>query len=182
MKIYIASLSDYNAGLLHGAWFDLSYYDDVDELYSAIKSQVLETSPTAHAEGLKAAEEFAIHDYDGIYPSGLGEYESLSDLMEIQDCLNQCPSYEEEEAFCIWLTDIQGWRSGEPIYYSDFEDAYCGKYNSKEDYAYEFIEETGMLSELPEWAQRYFDYEAYARDMFLDNYTMTEEGYVFRTY
>ena len=181
MKIYVASLSDYNAGILHGAWFDLSVYDDADELYQDIHKVVLSTSPTAHAEGLKAAEEYAIHDYDDIYPSDLGEHESLSDLMEIQDCLNRCPSYEEEEAFCIWLTDIQGWRSGEPLYYSDFADAYCGKYDSEEDYAYEYIENTGMLDNLPEWVQRYFDYEAFARDMFLDGYTMTGAGFVFIT-
>ena len=71
MRIYASSLSDYNAGILHGAWFDLTNYNDSEELYDAIKKQVLETSPTAHEEGLKAAEEFAIHDYDGIYPSSL---------------------------------------------------------------------------------------------------------------
>jgi antirestriction protein len=27
-----------------------------------------------------------------------------------------------------------------------------------------FLDDTGMLSELPEWARAYFDYEAYARD------------------
>lgn len=177
MKIYVASLSDYNAGILHGAWFDLSVYDDADELYQDIYKVVLSTSPTAHSEGLAAAEEYAIHDYDDIYPSGLGEYESLSDLMEIQDCLNQCSSYEEEEAFCAWLNE-----TGNSPDYSSFEDAYCGKYDSEEDYAYQYIEETGILDSLPEWAQRYFDYEAFARDMFLDGYTMTEGGYVFRTY
>ena len=88
MKIYVASLSDYNAGVIHGAWFDLADYNDDEELYAAIESQVLETSPTAHAEGLDAAEEYAIHDYDDIRPSGLGEYESLSNLMEIQDCFS----------------------------------------------------------------------------------------------
>lgn len=177
MKIYVASLSDYNAGILHGAWFDLSVYDDADELYQDIYKVVLSTSPTAHSEGLDAAEEYAIHDYDDTRPSGLGEYESLSDLMEIQDCLNLCSSYEEEEAFCAWMDE-----TGNNPDYRSFEDAYCGKYDSEEDYAYQYIEETGMLDSLPEWAQRYFDYEAFARDLFLDGYTMTNEGFVFRTY
>lgn len=177
MKIYVASLSDYNAGILHGAWFDLAEYNDAEELYAAIESRVLETSPTAHAEGLKAAEEYAIHDYDDTRPSSLGEYESLSDLMEIQDCLNQCSSYEEEEAFCAWMDE-----TGNNPDYSSFEDAYCGKYDSEEDYAYQYIEETGMLDSLPEWAQGYFDYKSFARDMFLDGYTITDNGYVFRLY
>ena len=177
MKIYVASLSDYNAGILHGAWFNLADYNDDEELYAAIESQVLETSPTAHAEGLKTAEKYAIHDYDEIYPSGLGEYESLEFLMEIQSCLNRCSSGEEEEAFCAWMDE-----TGNAPDYSSFEDAYCGKYESEEDYAYQYIEDTGMLDSLPEWAQRYFDYEAFARDMFLDEYTMTESGHVFRLY
>lgn len=181
MKIYVASLSDYNAGILHGAWFDLADYNDDKELYAAIGSQVLETSPTAKAECLKA-EEYAIHDYDGAYPSGLGEHESLDFLMGIQDCLNDCYNYEEELAFCEWISEIHGLRSGYDFDYSSFEDSYCGKYDSKEDYAYQYIEETGMLDSLPEWAQRYFDYESFARDMFLDGYTITDNGYVFRLY
>lgn len=177
MKIYVASLSDYNAGILHGAWFDLESYEDTDELYQDIYNKLLITSPTAHAEGMKAAEEYVVHDYDGIYPKGLGEYTSLSELMEIQDCLNQCSSYDEEEAFCAWMDE-----TGNSPDYSSFEDAYCGKYDSEEDYAYQYIEETGMLDSLPEWAQRYFDYKSFARDMFLDGYTMTESGHVFRLY
>ena len=182
MKIYVASLSDYNSGIMHGAWFDLSDYNDEEELYAAIKSQVLETSPTAHAEGMDAAEEYAILDYDDTHPSGLGEYENLDFLMEIQDCLNDCYNYEEELDFCEWLSEIHGLRSGYDFDYSSFEDAYCGKYDSEEDYAYQYIEETGMLDSLPEWAQRYFDYKSFARDMFLDEYTMTESGHVFRLY
>ena len=175
MKIYVASLSDYNAGILHGAWFDLSEYEDALELYEAIKKQVLETSPTAKAEGLELTEEYAIHDYDGIYPDNLGEYENLDYLMDIQNCLNQCATSEDEEAFCTWLNEI-----GNKPDYDSFETSYCGKYESKEDYTYQYIEDTGLLSDMPEWMQKYFDYEAFTRDLFLD-YTMID-GYVFRDF
>lgn len=36
---------------------------------------------------------------------------------------------------------------------------------TKEDYAYEFIEDTGALNEMPESLRGYFDYEGLARDM-----------------
>ena len=39
------------------------------------------------------------------------------------------------------------------------------------EFAYQYIEDTGMLSDVPELLQRYFDYEAYARDLFLDGYS-----------
>ena len=179
MLIYVASLSDYNAGILHGSWFDLSDYSDTDDLLEAIQKQVLETSPTAHEEGLKSAEEFAIHDYDGVYPAGLGEYESINRLMEIQDCLNRCVDDNiPEEAFCEWTEEIEGVYS-KNIDYDNFVDCYHGQYASKTDFAYELVEECGMLSHVPDEVARYFDYEAYARDLFINDYTMTSRGYVF---
>lgn len=179
MRIYVASLSDYNAGILHGSWFDLSNYSDVEELFEAIQKQVLETSPTAHEEGRKAAEEFAIHDYDDIYPDGLGEYESLEYLMQIQECLNRClDDGISEEAFCEWLEEIEGIHS-KHIDYDNFESCYYGQYDSATDFAYEVIEESGLLDNVPEEVARYFDYEAYARDLFINDYTMTRGGYVF---
>ncbi len=179
MRIYVASLSDYNAGILHGSWFDLSEYSDSEELFEAIQKQVLETSPTAHEEGLESAEEFAIHDYDGVYPAGLGEYESINRLMEIQDCLNRCIDDNiPEEAFCEWMEEIEG-VDHENINYDDFESCCHGQYDSKLDFTYELVDETGLLDDVPEIAARYFDYEAFARDLFLNDYTMTKGGYVF---
>lgn len=32
MRIYVASLSDYNASVLHGAWFDLDDFTDGNDL------------------------------------------------------------------------------------------------------------------------------------------------------
>ena len=182
MQIYVASLSDYNNGILHGAWFNLEDFEDAEDIQNAIQTRILDTSPTARETGLPA-EEWAIHDYDGIYPEGLGEYESLEGLMNLQDCLNQCATEEEEEAFCTWYSEfIDGSTSPGDVNFAAFLDSYCGRYDSEEDYAYAYIEETGMLSELPDYARRYFDYEAFARDMFLDGYTMTEKGFVFRDY
>lgn len=178
MRIYVASLSDYNAGILHGSWFDLSDYSDTDDLLEAIQKQVLSTSPTAHEEGLKSAEEFAIHDYDGVYPAGLGEYESINRLMEIQDCLNRCIDDNiPEEAFCEWMEEIEGMPEG--INYDAFVDCYHGQYDSKLDFTYELVDEIGLLNNSQEIAARYFDYEAFARDLFLSDYTMTKGGYVF---
>jgi antirestriction protein len=43
-------------------------------------------------------------------------------------------------------------------------EAFDGKHDSKTAWAEAFLDDTGMLRALPEWARRYFDYEAYARD------------------
>lgn len=44
-RIYVACLAAYNAGHLHGQWFDLEDYSDADELHEAIAERVLRTSP-----------------------------------------------------------------------------------------------------------------------------------------
>jgi len=47
----------------------------------------------------------------------------------------------------------------------DFEDAYLGEYDSMSDYATEYIESTGLLHGVPDHIARYFDYDAFARDL-----------------
>ena len=68
-RIYVASLSDYNHGSLHGDWLDAD--SEPDELDSAIQV-ILDKSPTGEAE------EFAIFDFDGFGPWHLSEYEPIS--------------------------------------------------------------------------------------------------------
>jgi antirestriction protein len=43
-------------------------------------------------------------------------------------------------------------------------DAYAGRYKDEEDWAYEFLTDTGALESIPENLRNYFDFAAYARD------------------
>ena len=54
-RIYVASLSDYNAGILHGTWIDFAQLTDLDDLRAAIAA-MLATSPTAKAAPGQPAE------------------------------------------------------------------------------------------------------------------------------
>src|ERR1700722_1252880 len=54
-RIYVASLSDYNAGRLHGEWLDAA--QDPEAILAGI-SAMLAASPEP------GAEEWAIHDYE----------------------------------------------------------------------------------------------------------------------
>lgn len=58
----------------------------------------------------------------------------------------------------------------------DFRDEYQGQYDDEEDFAYEIIEE---CYDLPEFAKTYFDYEKFARDLFMCDYWF-DDGFVFR--
>ncbi|MEU3825252.1 antirestriction protein ArdA [Streptomyces sp. NPDC029080] len=78
-SIYVASLTDYNNGVLHGAWIDAD--QDPDAIHEEVEA-MLAASPTARKYGEKA-EEWAIHDYedfDGIPVSEWDSFERVSTL------------------------------------------------------------------------------------------------------
>lgn len=60
-----------------------------------------------------------------------------------------------------------------------FGDSYMGKHSSEEAFAEQLVEDCGMLADIPEHVARYFDMEAFARDLFLGDYYMADGGYVF---
>ncbi|CCK04535.1 Antirestriction protein ArdA [Cronobacter sakazakii 701] len=62
--------------------------------------------------------------------------------------------------------------------YNDFDDAYRGEAESEEDFAQQHVEDCGLLSEVPDTLRSYFDYEAYARDLFSGGYVF-HDGHVF---
>ena len=181
-RIYVASLSDYNAGILHGAWIDFDQLDDIDDLWDAVRA-MLKTSPTAKATGLPA-EEWAIHDYEGWCGFSLSEYCGLEGLWRAYEELvglvdDGGYSAEAIQAYAEYGgADITEAAAG--TFRADFEDAYVGEYESERDFTEELIDDTGMLADVPDFLRNYFDYEAFARDLFLTDYYMSEEGFVFR--
>ena len=50
--------------------------------------------------------------------------------------------------------------------FDTFRDARWGEADSEEAFAVEFASDTGLLADVPETVALYFDYEAYARDLF----------------
>lgn len=54
-RIYVASLSDYNAGILHGTWIDFDQLTDLDDLRAAIAA-MLATNLKAEREKRRMAE------------------------------------------------------------------------------------------------------------------------------
>ena len=65
---------------------------------------------------------------------------------------------------------------------SDFEERYCGEWGSFREYAEQLADDIGLLNDVREEIARYFDWDAWARDLMFD-YT-TEDApagvYVFR--
>lgn len=204
-QIYVACLASYNNGRHHGEWFDLEDYTDADDLQADIKEKVLITSPCPNVfvecpccEGkgkvhvpvnldgsvvevehtcsqcngngkVSSSEEFAVHDYDD--DSGLfrqfGEYPNLEELIEQQRML--------EKHGDAWAAFVG--RFGTSVTEQDFEDSYCGEYESLEDYVQQFCEDIyGWKGGEPFY--NWIDWERAARD-FSGDFTYAD-GYVFR--
>lgn len=169
-RVYVACLASYNAGKLVGKWLPAT---DVDELRQGI-AEMLESSPEP------GAEEWAVHDYDG----GLGrvfktESPDLEDLCAFGEALQ---SVDDAAAFLAWAEYSSGYEL-DGLDASEleqrFEDQYRGEWDSEKDFAEDYVEQVGDLSLIPENLRSYFDYEAYARDLFMDLTSVDRPGGVY---
>ena len=69
--------------------------------------------------------------------------------------------------------EVVNYQEAKEIYENESYTYYAGMALS--DVAYEIVNE---CYELPEIAERYFDYDAFARDLSFDGYTETENGVI----
>ena len=167
-RIYLTNLGKYNEGELVGKWLDLPCEDMVKELVSIGVSDEPDENGNYY-------EEYFITDYENDYDYKVGEYDSLDDLNEIAEELENLDDYDREvvKAFIENGSDIEealdGLRDGDYMVFSNCSDM--------TDVAYQYIEETGLLNDIPEGLRNYFDYEAYGRDMsFEGTFIFTENG------
>lgn len=108
------------------------------------------------------SEEYIIIDYDA--PFKISEYDSVAELVEKAEQLENLTDEEIEvlEAVLEHHTSdfdeaLKIVEDGNYIIYDDC----C----SMTEVAERYLDETGMLNELPDFAVSYFDFEAYGRDM-----------------
>jgi len=164
--VYVGTYGKYNDGSIFGKWLNLSDYADKEEFYAACHE--------LHND--EEDPEFMFQDYENI-PEGLISECSISDnLFEVIEAFENMEE-NQKEPFLIWCNNGHRSLSGEDIndLISAFESDYIGEYDSEEDFATELVEER---SDLSDFAKQYFDYEAYARDLFLSDY-WSDAGYVF---
>ena len=104
-------------------------------------------------------------------------------MLEIQEA-----GYDEDrtEAFIAYLNNdhipLEAWSE----YTDEFEDAYCGKFDSRTDFTNDYIDQTGLLEPSQYKAEysietliRYFDVDYFGRDLMLDHWET--DGHYFRS-
>lgn len=166
--IYVGTYGAYAAGSLRGAWISLEACADYEEFMQVCR----------WIHRFEADPEYMFQDYMGFpgqfYREGSFSEQDFDNAREFAEL-----DEDEQEAFEAFLECKYGSYADSDSLFSDFRDAYCGKFDSKEDYAEQLVEDCGYLDEMPSYLREYFDFEAYARDIFMDSFTFWN-GYVFR--
>lgn len=176
-EAFITNLGKYNEGELTGEWVKFPTTPErLKEVFERI--------------GIGAADEFGnvyeewfITDYDcyvdGLYDM-LGEYENLDELNYLASKLEELSGSEFEHFQAAMQVSDYTHSLKDLINLTDNLDKY-DVYPGIEDYGdlgRYYIEELGSM-EVPEYLRNYIDYEAYGRDIALDEISdFTDMGYV----
>ena len=177
---FITNLGKYNEGELVGEWVKFpTTAEELKEVFKRIGIGQKDDFGNPY-------EEWFITDYDcyvdGLY-SKLGEYENLDELNYLASKLDEMSESEyaqfqagmEMGDHCGSLQEIINLTENLDCYevYPDIHDY--------DDLGRYYIEELDVM-QVPEHLQNYIDYEAYGRDVALEeNGTFTDQGYVHDT-
>lgn len=157
LNIFITNLGKYNEGELVGEWIKLPVSE---EEFKAAKKRI----------GINEYyEEYFISDYEcSIENFKVEEYEYIDFLNEVAEAIENMTE-DEQLAFDAMLEagydfheSMEKLSGGEYAIYNDCKDM--------TDVAYEVVESCGYLDNVPENVARYFDYEAFGRDLMLEGY------------
>lgn len=161
-QVYVACLASYNAGKLHGRWIEVS--SDPDEMAESV-AEMLADSPEA------GAEEYAIHDTEDCEGLDIGEFSSLAEIAARFEFIEDCHDPDLAVACLELSSDLDDARN--------YLDRCIGSADSFREWADEQADQMIEESGASEILTRYFDYDAWARDLEIEYTTGTVNGTVF---
>ena len=160
--VYCGTYGKYNSGSLAGMWIDLTTFFDYDDF--------IEFCYNLHAD--EEDPELMFQDYEN-FPRELYSESCFNE--DTFDTIIKYANHSDRDAVDAFLS-----------YYSiseldKFEDVYVGKYVSEEDFAQCLIDECYDIERTMGHLSSYFNYVAFANDLFCYDYHF-DNGYVFRRY
>lgn len=164
ISIYVGTYGKYNSGDLAGAWLNVLDYESEADFYEACRE--------LHSD--EADPEFMFQDFENMPKGMAGECWINEELFEMAAELATL-SDTEAEAYEIFRNACS---SGDDLSVERFRDCWMGEWDSEEDFAENFADECGYLNQMPDSLRCYFDFEKFARDLFLDGYYF-DAGHVF---
>lgn len=162
--VYVGTYHKYNCGSIFGMWLDLTTFSDYDEFCAVCRF--------LHRD--EDDPELMCQDYEN-FPEVWYSEDIMSE--DIFDLIQEFAELDENEreAYEAFL-DL---KCESDLSVDDFREAYCGEWDSEEEFARNIVEECGMLDNVPESLMDYFDFERYADNLFCWDYDF-QDGYVFR--
>ena len=161
-SVYVGTYGKYNNGSLSGLWIDLSSFNGYDDFIDFCRA--------IHAD--EEDPELMAQDYEGFprqwYNEGFMSEDDFDHIIEYND---MCDKYGQEA-----VDDYMEFADS----LDDFEEAYCGEWDSEEDFARHIVNECYDLERMMGSLSNYFDYEAYGRELFMWDYNMGANNHVFR--
>ena len=161
-SVYVGTYGKFNDGSLCGLWIDLSSFNSYDDFINFCKA--------IHAD--EEDPELMAQDFEGFPRQWYNEgFVSEDDFDHILEYSEMCDKHSVEA-----VDDYMEFEDS----LDNFEEAYCGEWNSEEDFARHIIEECYDLEKMMGNLANYFDYEAFGRELFMYDYSMGSNGHVFR--
>lgn len=164
IRIYVASLSAYNAGTLHGEWIDAD--QTADEIWAEVQAMLAEC-PENNRHGCPS-EEWAIHDFEGFGSWSPDESESFETVAQMAELIE-----EHGEAFTIYAEDVGFEAAAE-----NFAEAYHGQWESGAAFAENWYDEMYTEETIGPLAN-YVDWEWVWKGEFECGSFWIEDGHVF---
>ena len=164
-SVYCGTYAKYSEGSLYGMWIDITTFDDYDEFVDFCKM--------LHED--EHYPELMFQEYEGFpqewYSESCLDEETFDKIVEYGNLDEDDREMYDAYVGCFGSHDDLG----------EIRDKYCSKFDSEEDFAEHLLHETGDIDSIPSNLRYYFDYEKYARDLFMDGYSFCD-GYVFCEY
>ena len=161
-RVYITNLGKYNEGKLVGEWVELPVSET--ELNEVFKRIGISDEPDNNGNYY---EEYFITDFETDMPFEIGEYENIDSLNENVEAWEMLSDYEKDIATAYVIYNGASCDLEEAIEHCNDGSIYYNCYN-EEDVAMVYVEECGILSNVPDILKNYFDYKAYGRDLFIE--------------
>lgn len=170
LNIFVNTWGNYNEnGADGGEWITLPMDpEELEKTLANIAAAMGDNDP-----------EWAIHDYEWTTEIDLDEINELDNILELNEYCNELDRLDEWEAEEI--------AAAVEAYGYTFAEAYKRQQRGcfifyrgmdMEEVAEEIVNECYFTKDTPDIFTRYFDYEAFARDLSFDGYTDTKYGVI----
>lgn len=163
IKGYITNLGKYNEGILIGEW--ITFPIDDEELEKVLERIGINDE----------YEEIFFTDWETEIGCGFGEYEDIESVNELAEQLEEIEMHDDLEKLEA-IIEATGYGLEEAI--DEMDNAIYWSGYTLEEVAQEIVDECYGGQKVDEIFFRYFDYEAFARDLEFDGYTETTYGVI----